>query len=238
MLKNYLKESWELKNYIISAIVVISVSYTVYLYCSDEMIIKLNNENQFFEIGTAVLFFVNALLFFISFKREKNIFLLMLSILMFIGAAEELSWGQALLNYKTPENIKSINVQGEFNLHNIEIFNTNNFNKTYKKGLSRLLEINFLFRIFIMTFGIILPLAANHISKVKKMVLRYKIPVVTLSIGIFFFISWIALEGLLYYLPKGKNVGYYSSSVEIFEFITSYIFLLSSIWFFKKNIIN
>ncbi len=237
MFKNYLKECWELKNYIISAIVVIFLSYTVYLYCSDEMIIKLNNENQFFEIGTAVLFFVNAFLFFISFKRKKNIFLLILAIFMFIGAAEELSWGQVLFNYKTPENIKSINVQGEFNLHNIEIFNTNNFNKTHKKGLSRLLEINFLFRIFIMTFGIILPLSTNHISLIKKIVLRYKIPVIPISIGVFFLISWIALEGVLYYLPNGKNERYYSSSVEIFEFITSYIFLLSSIWFFaKKNI--
>ena len=235
MFKKYYYEYWKTRKYVFSSFLVVFLSYSVYIFCSDETIVKFNNEDQFFEIGTAVLFLVDSIIFFISYKKRKNIFLLIFSILMFLGAGEELSWGQVLLNYKTPESIKSINVQGEFNLHNIEIFNSDNFNKTHKKGISRLLEMNFLFRIFIMTYGIIFPLLINHFSFFRYKAQKYRFPVAPLSIGIFFLFSWLIMEGLIKYLPRGKSELYYSSTVEIFEFLTSYIFLNISVWFISDE---
>ena len=40
-------------------------------------------------------------------------------LLMIVGAGEEISWGQHWLGFATPESIAAVNVQGEFNLHNI-----------------------------------------------------------------------------------------------------------------------
>jgi hypothetical protein len=44
---------------------------------------------------------------------------LLYGLLLIIGAGEEVSWGQHWLGFETPEEMKDINVQGEFNLHNI-----------------------------------------------------------------------------------------------------------------------
>ncbi len=37
----------------------------------------------------------------------------------FMLFGEEISWGQRLLGFETPEAFKEINVQDEFNLHNL-----------------------------------------------------------------------------------------------------------------------
>ncbi len=237
MLRNYLIEVKEFKYFVGGLSLVVFFSYSVYIFCSDKMIIRFNDENQFFELGTAILFLVNSFIFYNLFRRKKNAYFLILAVLMFLGAAEELSWGQVLLNYKTPENLKSVNVQGEFNLHNIEIFNSNNFNKTHKTGLSRLLEINFIFRFFIIFYGVLTPILFNQSKNVQKIILKNKIPVPPLSIGMFFLISWLVLQSLMIFLPKGKDERYYFSSVEIFEFLTSYVFLNIAIvhfYFYSK----
>lgn len=237
--KTYLEECNYMRKYIITIPVVIFLSYSVYLFCTDSMVEKMSDENQFFEIGTASLFLVTSFLFAISYFTNKNVFMLLLCVLLFFGAGEELSWGQRLLNFKTPVSLNKINVQHEFNLHNIEIFNTNNFDFTVKKGWHRLLEINFLFRVFIMIFGIVLPISANHIIWTKGLIDKLKLPVPPISIGIFFLASWITLELVLKNLPAGKSQKYYQSTVEIFEFLTSYVFFMIGLYFFqmrKKNI--
>lgn len=153
---------------------------------------------------------------------------------MFIGAGEEISWGQAFFDFHTPAELKKVNVQGEFNIHNIEIFNSNNFNHTHKTGWKRITEINFLFRAFIMIYGILIPLLARHSKSVYSITKRYQIPIIPVSIGFFFLMIWLVLQGLFKYLPSGKPETYYSSAGEIFEFLTSYIFFTTSIYFTKQ----
>jgi hypothetical protein len=46
-----------------------------------------------------------------------------LTIALLLVALEEISWGQRLLGFETPESIKAINVQNETNIHNIGILN-------------------------------------------------------------------------------------------------------------------
>ena len=49
-----------------------------------------------------------------------------LSVLCLLAAGEEISWGQRLFGFETPESLKSINHQNETNLHNLmpaELFN-------------------------------------------------------------------------------------------------------------------
>ncbi len=238
MIKKYAAEIKHLKFYIITIPFVIFFSYAIYFFCGDVIIEKMKDENQFFELGTSFLFLLTSILFLKSYLYNKNIFLLLLSILLFFGAGEELSWGQNLLGFKTPVELSKINVQKEFNLHNIEIFNTNNFDHTHKKGWHRLLEINFLFRIFIMFFGIVLPFSVAHNTWAKNLLYKTKIPIPPISLGIFFLVSWIVLEILLKYLPAGKSENYYASAVEIFEFLTSYVFFTIGIYFFRMRKIN
>ena len=41
------------------------------------------------------------------------------ALLMFVFMGEEISWGQRILGFGTPEVLMEINHQQEFNLHNI-----------------------------------------------------------------------------------------------------------------------
>jgi len=52
---------------------------------------------------------------------------------------------------------------------------------------------------------------------------------------VFFFVSWLAFKIVLYSLPAGKNNNYYESAGEIFEFLTSYVFFIIGIYFFKMR---
>ncbi len=44
---------------------------------------------------------------------------LLFTLLMFFSAGEEISWGQRVVDFDTPEDLLEINRQDEFNLHNI-----------------------------------------------------------------------------------------------------------------------
>ncbi|GIV80757.1 MAG: hypothetical protein KatS3mg051_0111 [Anaerolineae bacterium] len=44
---------------------------------------------------------------------------LLFTLLMFFSAGEEISWGQRVVDFDTPEDLIEINKQDEFNLHNI-----------------------------------------------------------------------------------------------------------------------
>ena len=158
LLQSYLKEIKYLKLYIISVVAVICLSYSIFLFIDDDMIMILGQEDGFFESLTAVFFVFAAVLFFMSFLRTKNIFLLGLTLILFFGAGEEISWGQRIFNFSTPEFMDKVNVQHEFNIHNMEVFNPKNLKKVKKTGWQRLLDINLLYKIFSMIFFICIPI--------------------------------------------------------------------------------
>lgn len=49
----------------------------------------------------------------------KQLTVLGLAAFFFLSAGEEISWGQRILGYGTPEKIDRVNGQGEFNVHNL-----------------------------------------------------------------------------------------------------------------------
>ena len=235
LLNKYLEEVYYLKYYIIITIASIALSYSVYLFFSADIVSKIGDEDQLFEYLTAIFFFAASIILLLTFIRTKNYFILVLSVLFFAGSGEEISWGQRLINYETPEKIKEINVQGELTIHNLEIFNSHEFEGDHKKGLSRLTEINFLFKIFTILFGIVLPFCVYHISSVNKITRRLKVPVPPFTIGMFFMVSWLTYRILLsFILPAGHHEQYYDTAGEIFECLEAFILLMISIYFYTK----
>jgi hypothetical protein len=230
VLSSYFTELKKNKLSMLFLAISILASYSVYFLCSDSRLSHLADENDFFELGTSFLFFIGAIFLFVSFIKTKNIFFLLLSILLLLGSGEELSWGQHIFNYSTPEMIKSDNVQGEFNIHNLEVLNTDNFDGTKKSGWTRLLEINFLFKIFCLIYGIIFPVLMIHWNGFKRLVSKLKLPIPKVSIGIFFMLNWIVYRCLLSVLPIGKPIEYYQATTEIYEFVAALIFFFISIY--------
>ena len=232
----YLKEVKRLKLYIISTVAVIGLSYSVYLFFDDETIWRLAKEDGFFENLTAVFFVFGAVLLFLSFRRTKNIFLLGLAVLLLIGAGEEISWGQRIFNFRTPGWVHKVNVQNEFNIHNIETFNDRNFEGHKKTGWQRLTEINMLFRIFSVIFLVCMPLFFFHMKPLLVTNKKRQMPVAPVTIGIFFIVSWAIFYGLKYFiLPRGKVEYFYLSAGEIFEFTAAYIYFIVALYFYSNK---
>ena len=235
-LGSYRKEIKYLKPYIITAIVVICLSYSVYLFFSDDFVTVLGDEDGLFESGTAIFFVIAAVLFFLSFRRSKNIFLLGLVFVLIMGAGEEIDWGHRIFGFGTPASMEKVNVQHEFNIHNLEIFNDQDLHGVKKTGWHRLLEINILFRIFSMVFFIIIPLFFYYIKPRLITDKKIRMPVPPVTIGIFFFISWVIFFALKYYvLPRGKIMWYYLTAGEIFEFLASFIYFLTALYFYNRK---
>lgn len=223
------------KIYIVLITLSIIASYSIYIYCNREQITNLSYENSLFELSTALFFFLSSVLCILSFKNTKNIFLILLSVAFFIGAGEELSWGQHLIEFSTPEYLNKVNVQNEFNFHNIVLFNTGNFDGSKKAGIYRLLEINFLFRLFCLFYGIIIPALIILSKKITKFIHYIKMPTPNISVGVFFMVNWFVYKLVLMVLPKGYNITYYLTSSEIYECINALIFLCISYGYYQSK---
>jgi hypothetical protein len=235
-LQKYFLEIKYLKAYIFSILVIIFLSYIDYAFLNDKTIIFLAQEDGFFEDLTAICFLAACVLFFLSFLRSRNIFLLCLAFVVFFGAGEEISWGQRILGFKTPDSLAAVNVQHEFNIHNIAIFNDRDLNKVKKTGWHRLLEINILYRVFSMGFLVGVPLFFYHIRLQPVTNRKIRMPVPPVTIGIFFFISWAIFYSLKYaILPRGRSVEYYLTTGEIFEFTAAYVYFMAALYFYRRK---
>ena len=88
----------------------------------------LTKEDSLFEDGTAFLFLVTALLLLAIAARGRGVsegvagrWLYIVGALAFVFAAgEEISWGQRMFGFETPDYLRDVNFQNEFNVHNIE----------------------------------------------------------------------------------------------------------------------
>ncbi len=235
-LQSYLNEIKYLKLYIISVMTIICLSYLPYLFLDDNFVIVLGSEDGLFESLTSISFVIASVLLFLCFLRSKNLLLLGLSLVLLVGAGEEINWGQRMLHFQTPKSLDSINVQHDFNVHNLEIFNPKDSEEVKKTGIQRLLEIEFLFKVFSMVFFVCIPLFFYHINLRLEMNKKIRMPVAPVTIGIFFLISWVIYYSLrAFVLPTDKAPEYYSAINETFEATSAYIYLVVALYFYNRK---
>ncbi len=234
--KPYFNEARFLNKYIIGSLAVILISYSVYAFLNADIVAWLGSEDSFFEWLTAISFLVVSAIFGFLFPKRRNVFYLVFSIAFFIGFGEEISWGQRVFDFRTPDLLHAYNVQKEFNLHNLELLNRVKIGGEAKSGISRLLEINLLFKIFTIIFAVLLPLSVYHSRKISSLTSRIKLPVPPVTISVFFVLNWLTFKLILdYFLPEGKIFQYYDTDTEIFEFVSAFIILIIAFYFLNKR---
>jgi hypothetical protein len=231
----YLKEVKYLKIYMISIGVFFLICYGFVIISDEETIALAGDEDRIFEWLTCIFFAAASVFFFLAFIKTRNLFFLIFSLVFLFGAGEEISWGQRLLGFETPQTVSKINVQKEFNLHNIEIFNNKDLQGNIKKETGKLLDMNFLFKLFVMLYGILLPLSVFHLKFVSRITQKLSFPVPPVSIGGFFFLSWIIYQLISIFLLADCSYGCFASFVEIFECTQSFVLAVISIYFFFEN---
>ena len=100
-------------------------------YYNDELFHSLAREDSLFEYSTMFGYLTSSIVMILSFriifqaKKTKQypwlIYLFTLGFVafaMFVIAGEEISWGQRIIGFETPEDVAANNNQLEFNIHN------------------------------------------------------------------------------------------------------------------------
>ena len=221
---------------IILLFVSIILSYAVYLIPDKDYVGYLGKEDCLFENLTAVFFLVASVICFIICRAHFNIFILLLGLLLFTGFGEEISWGQRIFNFETPESMKKINVQKEFTIHNIVYFNSVDFNMQTKTGISRFLTINFLFKVFWFVYGVLIPLAFLFNKSFAAIANKIRFPVPKISFGIFFLFNYFIMKLLELHLSQfSLLLDYCRTNGEIYECLAALIFMIICYDFYKQR---
>jgi hypothetical protein len=219
-------------------------SYSVFLLPTDSAK-QLSGEDGVFEYGTAICFAVTSCILtltwlkhpqpndFFVFKTRRNVFLLLLALLFFFGAGEEISWGQRIFGIETPDAIDQINVQGEMNIHNLSIFDRTEDGMD-KTGLSLLFTIERLFSLFWLTYCFLVPLLSQFSAAVASFLERINLPMVPLWLGIYFPLNYL-ISRLIETLLINNGIRFAWQVSEVKEFIFSALFLVLAIVLNSSN---
>jgi len=167
-------------------------------------------EDGVIESATALLYGVSTLLFLIlafrSNSKKTAFFLILWALLSFVIMGEEISWGQRIFGFETPEGLADINKQKEFNLHNIVfISDTLNSSSAFGVGASA-------YSLFFMIVGVVLPILRDA-PWLRSFLIWLACPVIPPRYAVVF------LSGLIFgFAFRGYHVDV-AASYEVREFI-------------------
>ena len=235
-MKRSFHQVFSLKAFLLPVLLFMAATYGLYLVAADETICVVGDEDQLFEFLTALFFLAASWFFLRSFLIGKNGWFLLLSIIFFVGFGEEISWGQRILNFDTPQSLAEVNVQHEFSFHNIELFNAHDFDHNLKSGAAKLLTVNFLYKLFWLGYCVLLPIACFGLRPIGRLVEWMRLPIVALPIGLLFIVNWGAFKAMsVLLLPWGKSEQYYDTIGEMRECVSALIFMAVAVYFLSRR---
>lgn len=242
----------KLTNYILlSAFLCIGFSYALLFFLSKEELIRFTSEDHLFENLTTIGLFLSGLVFLLLYlnyrevndlgflKTKRNIFFLLLALLFFFAAGEEISWGQRIFGIKTPDAFSS-NVQHETNIHNLgflmkEYYTEEGVKVKQKSWVSRFLNVGSFTNAFWVIWTIIIPILYKRGGKIREFLRRVNIPNGPLSIGGLFALNYVLLHAMRLALPF-NNEHNEIKVVEIKESNMAFLFLALALAILgKKN---
>jgi len=182
------------------ALFIITLSYLP-CYISNDQLIRLTREDGPYENAGALLFLLTAIAFFVLAAKSKRYlwstdgypqrkYFLLFAVLFILAFGEEISWGQRIFNFETPESLEKINMQEEFNLHNIDIFHGKNAAGEEKTGISALFTLHKMFYMACLTYLFIIPMLYKNV-RIKSFLNRISLPVPVIILGVLFIFNWI-----------------------------------------------
>ena len=214
--------------------------YAVFLTSDHQSIISLVKEDGIIQSYGAICFFVASIVCFVTFwksksgtevifyKRRKNIFFLLLGILLFVGFGEEISWGQRMFGLETPDILKEYNMQNEITIHNLSIFQ-----REKQTVWSSWLNPNRLFNLFWLSFCLVVPVLNRVSRRISYWIKRVNIPIIPIWIGGLFMGNYIIFKFLEKIPENGPRI--HHALVEMKESNFAVLFVIVSLYLFQKH---
>lgn len=174
----------------------IPVFYFVLVGTRDVFELPLTVEDGIVENVGSIFFLLASVLFlylyYKSSSREnaffgkalnRNIYLLLLGLLLFVVFGEEISWGQRIFGWQTPEGLAEMNAQKETNFHNLWLFQSYTPDGSGKSFAESLLNMNRLFSIFWLTFCVVVPLLHKTSGIARRLIDFTGVPLAPIWVG-------------------------------------------------------
>ena len=236
------KNNRELKICIPVFLFILVISSLSYFVFEQDTLKQLSAEDGVVENLSALNWLLSALVMFFLFFHRKNIWLLLLAVFFVVCLGEEISWGQRMIGYATPEAVQNNNYQGEFNLHNLNLFDRRSGDKS---AWQIMYDLGRLFAIFWFLYGCVLPVLIKISTRLNRFVQKIQLPIMPLYIGIFFMINYLVFQyfedihvNVCLHLGIVNNANCSSLPVEIREWYESLLFLVFALLVLKKNVKN
>ncbi|MGE5248813.1 MAG: hypothetical protein ACM3QS_01255 [Bacteroidota bacterium] len=189
--------------WVILTLILIALSY-IPLFLDERTLDAFVREDRIYEMLSAVYLLVSSILFAVAFFRSKVKFnlkdpawirkwmFLGFALLFFVAAGEEISWGQRMFGFETPNLIKERNVQKELTLHNLNIFQGEDALIPMTAGRA--------IQWFALAFGAAIPLAARLIKAIGRFLERI-FPVLPVGFSLVFLVNYGIQKLFLRLLP-------------------------------------
>lgn len=161
-------------------------------------------------------------------RTRRNVFLLGLGLLLLFGAIEEISWGQRVFGFGTPEWLLPHNMQSEVNIHNLAPVHGD----IPRTGLRRWLTIEKLFALFWLSYCFLLPLTMRFSSSLAALARRINLPLVPLWLGALFPLNYVIAKVHENYVLPAELLGPLS---EVKETTFEAIFLILAVRFWRTH---
>lgn len=142
---------------------------------------------------------------------------IILGLILVFGFLEEISYGQRIFGYSTPDSIAQHNTQGEFNIHNLEIGGVRINKAIFGLGLT----------IIVIFYFIVMPFLYRRFEKVKTWCDSLAIPVPKWAYTVAYLLLFLLTE-LIPFPEKG----------EVLEFGGVWIFILMMIRPYNREIFS
>jgi hypothetical protein len=228
------------------AYLVVYSSYSI-IFLSDAQAIALTREDGPVENIGAVLYFLASFLFLAAYLNSsgfgnklgrintvRNLFYLLLALLFLLCAAEEISWGQRIFDWKSPQFLLEENAQGETNLHNIKLFHAFNSDGSRKSFMAMLINMNRLLSMFWLSFCVIVPLIDRYSSKARLFFRQVGLPIAPIWLSALF-LSHAVFFHFLFNFSTGISSVVLNATNELKESNYAFMFAVFGLLEFRKQ---
>jgi hypothetical protein len=188
------------KGLFVAAYVVAALAGVVFWFADRSVLEASGLEDAFAENLTALLYFMAALLTLSAFVSSRsgtgrffnigttgNVWLLLLAAFFFVCFGEEVSWGQRIFGWGTPEAWTELNGHHETNLHNLL--------DHAQLGNERLLTL------IALSYGVVLPFLNLWSPRMRSFIEWTGVPVPPIELSGLFVLTFVVYRILRFYYP-------------------------------------
>ena len=183
---------------LLTGVALMVLAYLALLLPSDAVDLYVQEDGIVEWIGALGLFAASGCSFWMALRSRgrwtgiKRLAALGLAIVFFFGAGEEISWGQRVLGFETPQELSEANAQDETNVHNLKVFDG-------------FLTVERLFQLFWIVFAVLIPIVCAIAPNARRW-LGNLLPILPWAVAILLIVNQVLGSGVQAWLEANPSL--------------------------------